>query len=104
MADPVGLIGGAGNIHPDNRFTPKPTPGDANGGASFKDVLLENLDQVNKLSDDATKAIEDLQTGKRDDVEGVILATQKADNAFRMLQAVRNKMVQAYEEVKQMRV
>jgi len=103
MADPVGLIGGAGPLGPGPRLTPAQKPGDLRGGPSFKDVLMENLNQVNKLSDDATRAIEDLQTGKRDDVEGVILATQKADNAFRMLQAVRNKVVQAYEEVKQMR-
>jgi flagellar hook-basal body complex protein FliE len=37
-------------------------------------------------------------------VEGVILATQKADNAFRMLQQVRNRMMEAYDEVKQIRV
>ena len=100
MADPVGLIGTSG-------ATPDPgrRPGGApNQGAGFKDVLLENLKQVNELQQDATRAIEDLQTGQRDDVEGVILATQKADNAFRMLQAVRNKVVAAYEEVKQMRV
>ncbi len=99
MADPVGLISGAGSIGPDPGLTPKTIT----GGPSFKDVLLENLNQVNKLSDDATRAIEDLQTGKRDDIEGVILATQKADIAFRMLQAVRNKVVEAYQEVKQMR-
>jgi len=100
MADPVGLIGASGAI---------PDPGRRAGGAGasgagFKNVLLENLKQVNELQQDATRAIEDLQTGQRDDVEGVILATQKADNAFRMLQAVRNKVVEAYEEVKQMRM
>lgn len=33
-----------------------------------------------------------------------MLATQKADNAFRMLQALRNKVVEAYDEIKQTRV
>lgn len=99
MADPIGLIG-AGGATPDPRRQASPKP----GGAEFKDVLLENLREVNKLQQDATRAIEDLQTGDREDVEGVILATQKADNAFRMLQAVRNKVVQAYQDVQQMRV
>ena len=53
---------------------------------------------------EASNAIEDLQTGKRNDVEGVLLATQKADTAFRMLVSVRNKLSQAYEEIKQIRV
>jgi len=73
-------------------------------GGSFKDALLRNIDQVNKLQQDATRAIEDLATGDRQDVEGVILATQKADSAFKMLQAVRNKVVEAYQEMNQVRV
>jgi flagellar hook-basal body complex protein FliE len=113
MADPLGLIGGAGGINPS--MYPRPVikgPGGAGGqaggaeetpGGSFKDVLLKNLDEVNKAQQEATRAVEDLTTGQRADVEGVILATQKADNAFRMLQALRNKVMEAYEEVKQIR-
>lgn len=118
MADPLGLIGGSGGINPS--MYPRPVikgPGgagasgaaDAAGatgqtpGASFKDVLLKNLNEVNAAQQDATRAVEDLATGQRTDIEGVILATQKADNAFRMLQALRNKVMDAYEEVKQIR-
>jgi flagellar hook-basal body complex protein FliE len=67
-------------------------------------VLLKSLDEVNAAQAEATKAVEDLQIGQRSDVEGVILATQKADNAFRMLQSLRNRMMEAYDEVKQVRV
>lgn len=102
MTDPLGLIGGAGGVHntPLQRPQDKPQP----GGPSFKDVLLKNLEQVNQLQQEATTAIEDLQTGKRDDLEGVLLATQKADLAFKTLLAVRNKVQAAYEEIKQIRV
>jgi flagellar hook-basal body complex protein FliE len=108
MADPVGLIGQTGGIggagHVGMPRTPaggiKPDP----NAPSFKDLLMENIKQVNKLQAEATTAIEDLNTGKRADVEGVLLATQKADTAFRMLVSVRNKLTQAYEEIKQMRV
>mgnify|MGYP003395927385 CR=1 FL=1 len=102
MVDPLGLTGAqqASGLAPALR---PQTPADANG-PSFKDVLLENLQKVNELQQDATHAIEDLQTGNRDDVEGVLLATQKADMAFRTLVAVRHKFQQAYEEIKQMRV
>lgn len=104
MTDPLGLIGSSGASPLQPRQTAaggqKPDP----NAPSFKDALIKNLDEVNKLQQDATQAIEDLATGRRDDLEGVILATQKADSAFRMLQAVRNKMVQAYDEIKQVRV
>tara|TARA_R110000744_G_scaffold944_3_gene3471 strand:- start:921 stop:1196 length:276 start_codon:yes stop_codon:yes gene_type:complete len=73
-------------------------------GPDFKSVLMGNLKEVNALQQDATQAAEDLITGKRDDIEGVIAATDKADTAFKMLQAMRNQVMQAYDEVKQMRV
>jgi flagellar hook-basal body complex protein FliE len=108
MSDPLGLIGGAagvggaGGVDP-YRQSPARDPAPVQG-PSFKDVLLKNIQQVNDLQQDATRATEDLMTGKRTDLEGVMLATQKADTAFRAIQAVRNKVVAAYEEIKQMRV
>jgi len=109
MSDPLGLIrqtGGFGGVSGAGR-------GKGLGGTperidpaapSFKDVLLKNIDQVNRLQQEASHATEDFVSGKRADLEGVILATQKADTAFRMLLSVRNKVQQAFEEVKQMRV
>lgn len=104
MADPLGFISGSGGTQrPDFVPARPPAQGDQ-PGASFKDVLLKSLDEVNKAQQEATKAVEDLQTGQRNDLEGVILATTKADNAFRMLQQTRNRLIEAYDEVKQMRV
>lgn len=102
MTDPLGLIGATGGA----RSVPQHGAGPRGGSGvpSFKETLLRNIDQVNQLQQDATRAIEDLATGDRDDVEGVILATQKADSAFKMLQAVRNKVVEAYQEINQVRV
>jgi flagellar hook-basal body complex protein FliE len=65
---------------------------------------MDTLREADRLQQDATQAVEDLQTGRRDDLEGVILATQKAETAFNMIQALRNKVMQAYDEIKQMRV
>ncbi|MFM9996050.1 MAG: flagellar hook-basal body complex protein FliE [Phycisphaerales bacterium] len=104
MADPLGLIAGAGGPSPIQPRTPAGGVPLNPAGPSFKDVLLKNLDEVNRLQQDAQTAIEDLASGKRGDVEGVMIATQKADTAFKALQAVRNKVIQAYEEVQQMRV
>lgn len=107
--DPVGLIGagGVGGVNPVQPI-PRITPGGGQvqdpNAPTFKDVLLENLQSVNKLQQDATQAIEDLHTGKREDLETVLMATQKADTAFRMLLATRNKVLDAWEELKQVRV
>lgn len=104
MADPLGMIGGIGARGVGAGLPVSVPPAIGAGQSSFKDVLLDNLKQVNSMQQDATRAIEDLHTGKRSDLEGVVLATQRADTAFRMLQSVRNKVMEAYEEVKQIRV
>lgn len=108
MADPLGLVssvsaGQAVGRVPLEVDPRRPGPADPSA-PSFKDILLENLKQVNRLQQEATTAVEDLATGKRNDVEGVLIATQKADLAFKMMLSVRNKVMAAYEEVKQMRV
>lgn len=109
MTDPLGLIGnsggigGAGALARAGRPIGPEAPADPNA-PSFKDVLLQNIDQVNRLEQEATEAATDLATGKRNDVEGVIMATQKAEAAFRLLVSVRNRMQTAFEEIKQIRV
>ncbi|HYF15112.1 MAG TPA: flagellar hook-basal body complex protein FliE [Phycisphaerales bacterium] len=101
MSDPIGLISGAGGAG--HQAQPRSVARGPNA-PNFGDVLRKSLSEVNEAQQEATRAVEDLATGQRNDVEGVILATQKADNAFRMLQALRNRVMDAYEEVKQMRV
>ncbi len=101
MADPIGLAGLGMN---GGMLPGRPAPATGGDGPDFKSVLLKNLSEVNALQQDATRATEDLMAGRRDDVEGVILATEKADTAFKMLQAMRNQVMQAYDEIKQMRV
>lgn len=108
MNDPLGFVsgsaGGIGRVYGPGHCAPEREPTLPPGAPSFKDVLLDNINEVNKLQAEATTAIEDLSTGKRADLEGVLLATQKADTAFRALLSVRNKVQQAYEEIKQLRV
>lgn len=104
MSDPLGLISGAANT---NRLPIQggqtKLQGDSKG-PDFKSLLMENLNQVSALQADAGKAAEDLMTGDRKDIEGVIAAANKAETAFKMLQAMRNQVMEAYDEVKQMRV
>ncbi len=103
MTDPLGLVGGAQQAQQAAGIAQNKRAGEA-AGPAFKDLLMENIEQVNKLQQDATQAIEDLSTGRRDDVESVLLATAKADTAFRLLQQVRNKVFEAYAEIQQLRV
>lgn len=74
------------------------------GGASFADTLRRSIDEVVRLQQDASKAVEDLAVGKRDDVAGVMTAMEKSDLAFKTLLAIRAKLMEAYEEIKTMQV
>jgi len=78
--------------------------GAAEQGPGFRQLLNDQIEKVNQLQRDATEAIEDLSVGKRDDIESVLIATQKADTAFKLLLQVRNKVIDAYDEVRQMRI
>ncbi len=107
--DPVGLINNASAQHIEaakrlHSQAGKAQAADDANAVGFRDLLTQNLARVNELQQDATKAVEDLTTGKRDDLETVLMATQKADTAFRMLLQVRNKVMDAYNEIKQIRV
>jgi len=73
-------------------------------GASFADVLKDSIGEVSRLQQDATKAVEDLATGKTEDVTGVMTAMEKSDLAFKTLLAIRAKLMDAYEEIKSISV
>ena len=76
----------------------------AAGGASFADTLRSSIDEVSKLQQDASKAVQDLATGKTEDVTGVMTAMEKSDLAFKTLLAIRAKLMDAYEEIKNISV
>jgi len=74
------------------------------GNVSFKDVLMKNLNEVNQLQEDADKSLENFVTGKSQNMGEVISASQKASLAFSMLTQIRNKLQDAYDEVKNLRI
>ncbi len=71
---------------------------------SFKEFLLDSLDHVNAMQLDANQAVEQLATGEDVNAVEVLTAVQKADLSFRMMMQIRNKLVQAYQEIKEIRI
>src|SRR5438093_11728113 len=74
------------------------------GDSSFADTLKQSIDEVAKLQQDASQAVENLTTGKTDDVTGVMTAMEKSDLAFKTLLSIRTKLMEAYEEIKNMSI
>jgi flagellar hook-basal body complex protein FliE len=77
---------------------------DGAGDASFKNLLLDSIKQVNAMQQDADKAVESLFTGGDANPAEVLTAVQKADMAFRMMMQIRNKLSAAYDELKGVRI
>lgn len=71
---------------------------------SFKDMLSEAIGEVQRLQDEADTTIKQLVSGEITDVTETMVAVEKADVAFQTMMLVRNKMVQAYEEIMRMQV
>lgn len=67
--------------------------------APFSDLLTDAVGQVGKLEDKARLAIDGLMTGNGVDVQQAMIAEQKADMAFELALSVRNKAVDAYQQV-----
>ncbi len=73
-------------------------------GKSFKDVLMEKIGEVNDLILDKDNAVEALATGKTENVAEVLVAVEKADQAFKALMQIRNKLVEAWQEIERMQI
>jgi flagellar hook-basal body complex protein FliE len=71
-------------------------------GAPFATLLTDAVGDVNQLESQARKAVEGLMTGSGVDVHQAMIATEKASMAFELSLAVRNKAVQAYQQVMSM--
>jgi flagellar hook-basal body complex protein FliE len=65
----------------------------------FADLLSDAVGGVSELQDQAHATVSGLLTGSGVDVHTAMIATEKADMAFEMALAVRNKAVQAYQQV-----
>ena len=93
----VSQIGRVDDKHPAVRIGPS-------DGVEFHQFLLDNLNRVNEMQLDAHDAMNDLATGKEEDITKVMTAVEKADVAFQTMKAVRDRIVESYQSILQMRV
>lgn len=73
-------------------------------GKSFGDFFKESLNEVNNLQLKSRDASIDLAAGKVNDISQVVIASEKAGVALQLTMQVRNKVVEAYQEVMRMQV
>ena len=77
--------------------------GDESKG-DFGKTLQTYIDRVDSDQQASASAIQDLLSGKSEDVLPVVAAVAKADMSFKLLLGVRNKVVEAYKQTMNMQV
>jgi flagellar hook-basal body complex protein FliE len=73
--------------------------GSGTGDSDFMNTLRTAMDQVGQLQSEADGKVAQLLTGNGQDVHSAMIAVEKAGLAFQMMVQVRNKIVQAYQQV-----
>ena len=71
---------------------------------SFSDYLGSMLDQVGKAQSNGDTAIAKLNTGEAKNMHEVMIAVEEGDISMRMLVQLRNKALQAYDDIMRMQI
>jgi flagellar hook-basal body complex protein FliE len=71
----------------------------AQPSAPFAALMRNAMQQMQTLESNATQTVDGLMAGNGTDVHTAMIATQKADLAFEMALAFRNKAVGAYQQL-----
>ena len=79
-----------------------PLSGAGASGGGFASALGSALNQVTAVQNDAHAAAVNLLAGGKGDIHDVALASQRAELSMELFQQVRNKLVQAYQEIMKM--
>ncbi len=78
-----------------------PAPGE---GPGFAGALREAVEKVSQLQQNSGQEIQRLITGESEDLHKTLLAVQRSELSFELLMEVRNKVVQAYQEIMRIQV
>jgi len=102
----------AGTFAPDIAPAPaaQPLPDDATsqdgstaaGAATFKDTLGQLLGHVNDQMITGEQKSADMALGKSNDLEGTVKSLEEAGLSMQMTLSIRNKLLDAYQEVDRM--
>jgi flagellar hook-basal body complex protein FliE len=71
-------------------------------GTEFKDTLNTLMSQVNSQVQEADQMTDQFALGKTDSLHEVMVATEKSSISLSFLLQIRNKLLEAYQEVMRM--
>ncbi|MGA1875723.1 MAG: flagellar hook-basal body complex protein FliE [bacterium] len=71
---------------------------------SFRDLIRESIQKVDQSQKEADQVLQDFVNHRSKDLHEVMISWEKADISLRFLMQIRNKVLEAYQEVMRMPV
>lgn len=72
------------------------------GSSAPQNAFMDVFNSINQDQHSAQNAINDVVSGKTNDVQAVVMQTVKAEMSFQMFMEVRNQMMESYNELLRM--
>jgi flagellar hook-basal body complex protein FliE len=101
MSFPISPISPIPIAEPSVPAAGRATPSDSGEFGSVLDKAISEVEGSRKV---ATEKAERLLSGQPEELHSVVLTTQRAQLEFELFLEVRNKVVQAYQEIMRMQV
>ena len=93
-----------GQVSGDSRIQKSQNIKTDKSGPSFKDTLNNFLSDVNEMQQKADQSIQKMVAGEITDVHQVMSSVEEATVAFNMMMEIRNKVMDAYQEIMRIRL
>jgi len=100
MIDGIGSLGATPGSFASG---PVRSPERVDGERSFKEILKDSIENVNRLQKEADGMLEKYTQGQTSE-DDLRVALVKSQAAFEALLQMRNKAVEAFEEIQRMRI
>jgi flagellar hook-basal body complex protein FliE len=97
-------IKGVDLVYTKNRIAEPNAPTESSKETGFGAHLEKALGEVNELQQKADNAIQQLVGEGKGDLQQTMIALEKADISFRLMMQIRNKVLEAYQEIMRMQV
>jgi flagellar hook-basal body complex protein FliE len=76
----------------------------SNGIDEFKKIFDQAIEETTKLLDNSNQLTDDFAAGKTDNIHQVMIAGEKASVALQFTLQIRNKIMDAYNEIMRMQI
>jgi flagellar hook-basal body complex protein FliE len=82
----------------------QPSPQTPVGNGQFSELLTQMVAQVEQSQLQADQSVAELNGGQAKNLHEVMIAMEEADISMRLMVQVRNKVVEAYQEIMRMQI